>query len=269
MKSEPAEATVKSADRALAIIEFVADHGSVRFQDIVTGLALARSSAHGLVKTLVSSGWLHHNPDRAYSLGLRAWQVGQQYTGHRALADIARGPMDRLAGTVGETVQLARLDGIENVYIAISESANPFRLASSVGMRLHSHATALGKALLSQLDSEEARRRLTSVVLPRFTDTTVDDPAALMAEIDRARERGYSTDEGEYLVGTRCVAVPLFDDGMGLITALSVTAPAARTGPDWPAPVLAELLATAAVIRNGVSPGVGNPEATGAGSRLP
>ena len=130
-------------------------------------------------------------------------------------------------------------------------------MASSVGMRLHSHATALGKVLLSQLEPEEAHRRLTSVVLPRFTDTTVDDPAALMAEIDRARDRGYSTDEGEYLAGTRCVAVPLFNDGMGLITALSVTAPAVRTGQDWPAPVLDELLATAAVIRNGVSLGDG------------
>jgi hypothetical protein len=49
----------------------------------------------------------------------------------------------------------------------------------------------------------------------------------------------------------------LFNDGMGLITALSVTAPAVRTGPDWPAPVLDELLATAAVIRNGVSLGDG------------
>jgi hypothetical protein len=32
---------VKSADRVLATVEFVADHGSVRFQDIVNGLALA------------------------------------------------------------------------------------------------------------------------------------------------------------------------------------------------------------------------------------
>jgi hypothetical protein len=68
---------VKSADRVLATVEFVADHGSVRFQDIVNGLALARSSARGLVKTLVSGGWLKHNPDRTYLLGLRAWQVGR------------------------------------------------------------------------------------------------------------------------------------------------------------------------------------------------
>jgi DNA-binding IclR family transcriptional regulator len=120
-----------------------------------------------------------------------------------------------LAQTVGETVRPARLDGIENVYIAISESPHPFRLASSVGMRLHSHATGLGKALLSQLDQDEVGRRLTSVVLPKFTERTVADPACLLEEIDLARRQGYSTDEGEYLPGTRCVAVPLFNDGAG------------------------------------------------------
>lgn len=250
MNAKPADGTVKSADRALAIVEFVADRGSVRFHDILTGLSLARSSAHGLLRTLVSSGWLQHDPEtRIYSLGLRAWQVGQKYNGNRGLAEIARPHMDALAAAVGETVQLARLDGIENVYLAISESPHPFRLASSVGMRLHSHATGLGKALLSQLDQDEARRRLTSVVLPRFTERTVADPASVLDEIELARRQGFSTDEGEYLPGTRCVAVPLFNDGAGLIAALSVTAPSVRTGADWPTPVLAELLATAGAIR--------------------
>ncbi|HEX7426535.1 MAG TPA: IclR family transcriptional regulator C-terminal domain-containing protein [Mycobacterium sp.] len=59
----------------------------------------------------------------------------------------------------------------------------------------------------------------------------------------------YSTDEGEYLPGTRCVAVPLLDDGAGLIAALSVTAPSNRIGENWPAQVLAELRSTAATIR--------------------
>ena len=250
MSTKSGDGSVKSADRALAIIEFVADRETVRFQDILSGLSLARSSAHGLLRTLVANGWLQHNPEtRTHTLGLRAWQVGQKYNGNHGLAEIARPHMDMLAKTVGETVQLARLDGIENVYIAISESPHPFRLASSVGMRLHAHATALGQSLLSQLDQEEARRRLTSVVLPRFTERTVANPEALLEEIDRTRRQGYSTDEGEYLPGTRCVAVPLLNDGAGLIAALSVTAPSSRTNNDWPAPVLAELLTTAATIR--------------------
>lgn len=59
--------------------------------------------------------------------------------------------MDALAHEVGETVQLARLDGLENVYIAISESPQPMRLASSIRLRLPSHVTGIGKVLLSQL----------------------------------------------------------------------------------------------------------------------
>jgi DNA-binding IclR family transcriptional regulator len=251
LSAKPTEGSVKSADRALAIIELVADRGTARFQDILNDLSLARSSAHALLRTLVSTGWLQHNPQtRMYSLGLRAWQIGQKYNGNRGLAEIALPHMDMLAKTVGETVQLARLDGIENVYLAISDSPHPFRLASSVGMRLHSHATALGKALLSQLDPEEAHRRLTAVILPRFTERTITDPTALLDEIDRTRRLGFSTDEGEYLDGTRCVAVPLINDGAELIAALSVTAPSMRSGENWPEPVLAELRTTATTIRS-------------------
>lgn len=243
-------AAVKSADRALAIIEYVAQRGSARFQDILDEGELPRSSAHGLLRTLVSRGWLAHDPfSRTYSLGLRAWHVGQRYAGHRDLANLAKPLMDALAEQVAETVQLARLDGIENVYIAISESPHPMRLASSVGMRLHAHATGIGKALLAQLDPDEARRRLSAVVLPQFTPHTVIDVEELMRVLEQVREQGYALDDEEYLPGTRCVAVPLLDDGKGLIAALSVTAPSNRCGEDWPERPLERLLATARMVR--------------------
>ena len=105
---------VKSADRTLALLEFVASENSVNFTQILKDLDIPRSSAHGLLKTLISSGWLGQDPDsKEYSLGLRAWQVGQLYRGHYHLVGIAKPVMDRLASSVGETVQLARLDGID------------------------------------------------------------------------------------------------------------------------------------------------------------
>ena len=50
MSAKPTEGSVKSADRALAIIELVADRGTARFQDILNDLSLARSSAHALLR---------------------------------------------------------------------------------------------------------------------------------------------------------------------------------------------------------------------------
>ncbi|HYH32361.1 MAG TPA: IclR family transcriptional regulator [Pseudonocardia sp.] len=242
--------SVKSAGRALAILDAVADRGPLRFNELVSLLDLPRSSAHGLLQTLVDRGWLDLDADtRRYTIGLRAWHVGQAYTGHGDLVAVAKPVMDALARDVGETVQLARLDGIENVYIAISESAQPMRLASTVGARLLAHSTGIGKALLAQLDPQESARLVRSVALPRFTEHTVTDPGELDALVAQARTRGFALDDEELLIGCRCVAVPLTDDGNGLVTALSVTAPTARCGPDWPHDVLGELRTAAGIIR--------------------
>lgn len=249
--SERDHQPVKSADRALAVIEFVAAKGSASFTEILSSLKLPRSSTHGLLNTLTLAGWLDHNPGtKQYSLGLRAWQVGQMYTRHEALANVAKPVMDRLAQSLGETVQLARLDGVENVYIAISQTPSGMRLGSSVGMRLLAHATGIGKALLSMLDPKEAERRLSSVALPRLTEKTVTDVDELMALVSKARSAGYALDDEEYLAGCRCVAVPLTSEaGGGITSALSVTMPVSRTGADWPGSILRPLTAAAQEIR--------------------
>jgi DNA-binding IclR family transcriptional regulator len=139
-------------------------------------------------------------------------------------------------------VQLARLDGVENVYIAISESPNPMRLASRVGMRLHAHATGIGKALLSAIDREDARRRLEEVVLPRLTAKTVTDVEGIMALVDRARDVGYAVDDEEFVEGCRCVALPVTtEDEAGVVSAISVTMPTLRTDAAWPHSLYAPL----------------------------
>jgi DNA-binding IclR family transcriptional regulator len=242
------EGAVKSADRALAILDLIGQRGSLKFPELISLLGLPRSSAHGLVQTLLSRGWLEQSPStRELSLGFRVWELGQRYAGHHDLLGAARPVMDALAQELGETVQLARLDGLENVYIAISESPQPMRLASSVGLRLPSHATGIGKALLSQLDPDEVRGRLAGARLEAFTSYTISDPEELVAVIDRVRAEGYGEDNQEYQLGCRCVAVPLrlptLDGGPPMVTALSVTAPLFRCGPDWPEKPLAALRA--------------------------
>ncbi|MGV8882457.1 MAG: IclR family transcriptional regulator [Rhodoglobus sp.] len=243
--------SVKSADRALVLVEYVGANGSVSFNEVLAALSLPRSSAHGLLATLVSSGWLHHNPaSKRYSLGLRAWQIGQLYEGHSDLVDVARPIMDHLATATGETVQLAVLDGIENVYVAISESPNPMRLASSVGMRLQAYATGIGKALLASIDPGDAETRLRSVTLPRLTEKTVTDVDELVLLLERTRRDGFALDDEEFILGCRCVAVPLTSQQTGgMVSAMSITMPTSRTDAAWPGSILRPLSAAADEIR--------------------
>lgn len=223
------EGLVKSADRVLRIFDLIADEGPLTFSQVVAELGLPASSIHNLLKTLVRRRYLRLHPDdRRYELGTRLWEVAQRYAANDDLPRLAQPIMDSVASRTRETVQLARLDGIENVYLAIAESPEPMKLVSAVGKRLYAHATGLGKVLLAGLDERELRRRLDPVQLPRFTANTIVDHDELIAALSRIRNLGYATDDEEYVIGCRCVAMPVRDAGGTVMAAMSVSIPTPR-----------------------------------------
>ncbi|PZF85330.1 IclR family transcriptional regulator [Jiangella anatolica] len=224
-----ASPAVKSADRVLTILEYLADHRGATFAAIVRDLGLPNSSAHQLLRTVRQRGFVEFDElTREFKLGFRLWEVAQSYSSVQHLADVAQPFMDELTAITKETVQLSRLDGLENVYLAISESPHPMKLVSSVGHRLPAHTTGLGKVLLSELPDAVIDERLDGVVLERFTDNTIVDVAQLRAELRRIRERGYGEDREEYVIGCRCVAMPIHDPGGATIAAMSVSVPTPR-----------------------------------------
>jgi DNA-binding IclR family transcriptional regulator len=209
--------TVKSADRVLAILEYLAKEGQASFAAIVRDLGLPLSSAHQLLQTILSRGFIELDPStRLFRLGFRLWEVAQSYAMTDDVVSLAQPLMDELTAVTTETVQLARLEGLDNVYLAISESPHPMKLVSSVGKRLPAHATGLGKVLLAGLDDDELDRRLSGVTLARFT------------ELKRVRSRGFGYDNEEYVIGCRCVAAPVRDAADRVIAAMSVSVPTPR-----------------------------------------
>lgn len=234
MKEQPG--TVKSAERTLRILEYVAQHGHATFMDLVNELQLPRSSTHGLLATLSEMSWVRYDEQRKhFVLGVKAWQISQSANDSESLARAARPEMQRVTDFTGETVQLAVLDGVDNVYLAITDSPHPMRLASSVGNRLSAHATGIGKALLSLLPEDEAERRIRSMALTRHTDHTITDAGQLMDVVREARERGYATDNEEYVEGCVCVAVPVATSAeVGIECAISLTVPIVRRPQGWP-----------------------------------
>lgn len=261
---DQAPSAVKSAGRALEIIEHLAASGSQTFPELLAALGLPRSSTHGLLRTLLAAGWIELEPaSKRYSLGLKAWQIGQRYDGHRLLLDSGPPLMRALTDETGETVQMARLDGVENVYIAISPSPNPMRLASNVGMRLHAHATGIGKALLSTLDDDDIARRLHQVAIPRLTSRTITDPDEILSAIAKGRDVGFHVDDEEFIDGCRCVAMPItWPEETGVAAALSVTMPTSRTDERWPHSVVEPLRRTVLRLRREMNlPGTG-PDVT-------
>jgi DNA-binding IclR family transcriptional regulator len=224
---------IKSADRVLDIIEtLAAAPDGLGFSELAARRRVPKSSLHGLLAVLTGRGYVAHDPRRqTYALGIRVWEAGQAYLRHRDLAREATPVMEEIVGAINETVQLAILDGIENVYLAKVDCTHPVRLQSEVGKRLHAHATGLGKAVLAHLPEDQLQSLLADRELPSFTTNTISEMPALRDELAAIRAEGYAVDDQEYTPGLRCVAVPIWDIDDRVTAALSASIPLTRAGP--------------------------------------
>lgn len=230
---------VKSAYRTLDVLEALAA-GPRTFGALARFLDIPKSSLHGLVATLRERGWVEQGPDGTVLLGLQALQVGTAYLDADESVSATAGLLDQLAAATGETVQLARLDGPEVVYLAKRDSTHPVRLISAIGARLPAHATALGKALLATREPAEVRRLLRPP-LPALTTSTITDVDRLSDELQKTRRRGYAVDREEATEGLCCVAIAA-PGGQPALDAISVSIPTFRLSAQRRRHVVAALL---------------------------
>lgn len=144
-----------------------------------------------------------------------------------------RTELERLAATVGESVNLGILSGRWVRYIERVEYAWPLRFTISPNDQLPAHAVAIGKLLLAHLPRPLRRELVKSVRLERFTEFTITDSAALEREFDRIVAAGYSTNNQEYHVGLVGVGVPVRSATTGeIVAALAIHGVIPRTSLD-------------------------------------
>lgn len=225
-----AQGGVKSARRALQVVEYVARRrDGATFAEIARGLGLPNSSLHGLLATLVDMRWLLLDPvQRHYVVGVRPWEVGQAFLPSRELVVRARRYLREANDELGETIQMAILDDLDVVYIDKVEGTHPLRLVSEVGIRLPAYVTGIGKALLAALPDDELEDRFAGAELEGFTNRTITSGDHLLSVLRTVRGQGYAEDDGEYTTGIFCVAVPIRDAADRAVAAMSCAVPKSR-----------------------------------------
>ncbi|QKW41023.1 IclR family transcriptional regulator [Actinomadura sp. NAK00032] len=212
-------------ERAFDLLEHLADAGGeMALSELTEVSGLPMPTIYRLMRTLVNKGYVRQEPSKRYALGPRLIRLGEGAS--RLLGTWARPVLARLVDEVGETANMAVLEGDEAVYIAQVPSKHSMRMFTEVGRRVQPHCTGVGKALLSQLSDQRVREILARTGMDAHTPKTFTDPDALLAELDRIREQGYALDDEEQEIGVRCVAVPL--PGTPTLTAISVSGPSGR-----------------------------------------
>lgn len=221
---------VQSLGRAFAILEAMADAGgAIGLSQLAADSGLPLATIHRLVRTLVDLGYVRQEPSRQYSLGPRLMRLVEGST--KRLGTLAHPYLHRVVEALGESVNLAVLDGEEIVYVGhVQPSQNFMRMFTEVGRRAMPHTTAVGKAMLAIQPEAEVLELLERTGMPKRTEHTITDPEAFLADLVRVRERGYAVDDGEQELGVRCVAVAIPDAPRAM--AMSVSGPLPRMSDD-------------------------------------
>jgi IclR family acetate operon transcriptional repressor len=248
---------VQSLERAFAILEAMADAGGViGLSQLAADAGLPLATIHRLVRTLVDLGYVRQEPSRQYSLGTRLTRLADSST--KRVGAVAHPYMSGVVEALGESVNLAMLDGEDVVYVAqVQPSHNFMRMFTEVGRRAMPHATAVGKAMLATRGDADVLGLLSRTGMPRRTAQTITEPEAFLADLRRVRERGYAVDDGEQELGVRCVAVLVPDAPRAM--ALSMSGPLPRMSDDVVA--AAAPILTAAASRIGAELSARGPRA--------
>jgi len=212
-------------DRAFALLEAVADAGgSARLTELSAATGFPLPTIHRIVRSLVAGGYLRQEVSRRYALGPRLIRLGDHAA--QMLGAWAVPYLGQLVAEIGETANMAMLEGDEAVYVAQVPSAHSMRMFTEVGRRVSAHSTGVGKALLSRLDDDRVVELLRRSGMPAKTPSTITSPEAMLDELARIRECGYAMDDGEHESGVRCVA--LLVPGAPTSVAVSVSGPSSR-----------------------------------------
>lgn len=218
---------VKSAARALDLLDEIAAHGPGTQLQLSTRLGIPKSSLHALLRTMTERGWLQTDPTGSvYQLGIHSLVVSSAYLAGDPVLARAAAVMDEISAATEETVNLGRLDGAHVIYTAKRESVHPLRMHSPVGRRLPAYSTALGRAILAE-QPEAVRTDLVPETIEPITAHTVTDKGAVLEIIDQAARLGYAAESDESCVGVRCFGVAL-PFARPAVDGLSVAVPISR-----------------------------------------
>ncbi len=227
MSGNSAAGPVKSAARALDLLDEIATNGPGTQLQLSTRLGIPKSSLHALLRTMTERGWLQTDPTGSvYQIGIHSLVVTSAYLAGDPVLSRASGVMDEIAAATEETVNLGRLDGAHVIYTAKRESVHPLRMHSPVGRRLPAYSTALGRAILAEQPVSVRADRVPDTIEP-ITSHTVTDRGAVLTIIDEAARLGYAAESDESCVGVRCFGIAL-PFARPAVDGLSVAVPISR-----------------------------------------
>ena len=219
---------VKQAANVIELLEFFAKRQRPATPaEVADALGWPRSSTFNLITTLVSKGYFYEPKARGGYYPSLLWrQVANTISDAEPLPEAVEKLAQEVADKTGETACIAAPAGLSALLVYAVESRQPIRFSPWLGERNPIHASASGRAILSQYSPSERQGLFRKLTFERYTSKSPTSIADVEAALKMGESRGYYLSVGEFVDDLMAIAAPLPLKGRTL--AIVVAGPMSR-----------------------------------------
>jgi IclR family pca regulon transcriptional regulator len=200
---------VEALARGLEVIRsFDRIHAKQTISQISERTLLARPTVLRLLLTLEELGYVR-NQDNLYSLTPKVVDLGMAYVSALGLYGAAKPHMENLSKEVDQTISIAELDGSDIVYTGRVEVPKIVSVGVTVGARLPSASTALGRVLLAAVPDSELHVVLSTPSLSMYMPRTRFTAEQIRPRLQKVREQGWAESDEDLQYGVQAIAAPI------------------------------------------------------------
>jgi IclR family transcriptional regulator, pca regulon regulatory protein len=218
-----------SLARGLCVIQCFSHATSfLTVSQISRATGLSRAAVRRCLYTLNKLGLADSEDGTHFTLLPRILTLGHSYISSMPLAKVAQPVLDRLSQILRESCSIAMRDGHDIIHVAHSNVSRVLAIDLSMGSRLPSIYTSMGRALLAHLPSKDLETHLARSEFVPHTRYSITDVNRMRQAFDVVRRNGFAVVDQELELGLCALAIPLRNSGGKVIAALNVGAPAQR-----------------------------------------
>ena len=197
-----------AVQKALAILEIVADREGATAREIATALGIPLSTAYRLAQNLANADYLVHlKEERRYELGFKLHQLGLSLHRQVGVAPEVRAQVGALHRQADAAAYFAQYRGSEVVVAYVVDSPGRPRVTPlDFGFHEAAHATAFGKIMLAGMTPEQREQYLVGHPPNRLTPHTMTDREDLEAHLAMVGRAGIAWEHEEFMPRLVCVA---------------------------------------------------------------
>ncbi|GAA0178910.1 IclR family transcriptional regulator [Clostridium sediminicola] len=202
----------RTTKRTIEMLELISKNPKgMSLNEIVIDMGIPKTSAFDILHTLNELEMVEILDARSkiYSIGIRAFTIGNSYINNADLINISRPILENLGNKMSKTIFLGKESKGKVVYLYKYEPASAIITTCKIGNQNEIHCTSLGKCALAF--SGDYKERINELELNRRTPYTITDKKELIENIEQVNRQKYSVDDREYEEHMFCIGAPIFN----------------------------------------------------------